>query len=126
MANHLVYPLLERYYSDEHRAMKLTDLDPLERLTPLRPCTHSWHRWDERYAPYLERAGFLPLVQIVNYGLPPLDLALLSALVDRWRLETPTLHFPCGEMIVTLQDVAKIFGLRLFRLPVIGVVNLDT
>jgi hypothetical protein len=80
MANHPVYPLLEWYYDDEHYAMKLIDLDPLERLTPLRPRTHSWHRKDERYAPYLERAGFLPLVWIVNYGLPPLDPAFLSAL----------------------------------------------
>jgi hypothetical protein len=126
MANHQVYPLLERYYDDDHRAMKLTDLDPPERLTLLRPRMHSWHSWDECYTPYLERAGLLPLVRVVNYGLPLLDLALLSILVDKWRPKTHTLHFPCGEMTVTLQDVAKIFGLRLFKLPVTRVLNSDT
>ena len=39
------------------------------------------------------------------------DRALLSALVDRWRPETHTFHFPVGEMAVTLQDVSMLLGL---------------
>jgi hypothetical protein len=40
-------------------------------------------RWDERYAPYIRRAGFLELVCVVREGLPPLNPALLSVAVDR-------------------------------------------
>ena len=41
----------------------------------------------------------------------PVDRALLSALVDRWRPETHTFHLPIGEMAMTLQDVSMFFGL---------------
>jgi hypothetical protein len=49
-------------------------------------CTEATHApegppWDERYAPYIQRAGFLELVRVVNAGLPNLDL---TAAVDRW------------------------------------------
>ena len=39
------------------------------------------------------------------------DNTALTALVDRWRPETHTFHLPCGELTVTLQDVAMILGL---------------
>ena len=42
-----------------------------------------------------------------------LDRSLLSALVDRWRLETHAFHLPCGEMVPTLQDVSYLLGLPL-------------
>ena len=42
-----------------------------------------------------------------------IDRALLSCLVDRWRPETHTFHFPCGEMAPTLQDVSFLLGLPL-------------
>ena len=41
------------------------------------------HQWDERYALDIRRAGFLELVCVVNYGLPPLDPSLLTTAVDR-------------------------------------------
>ena len=41
------------------------------------------------------------------------DRSLLSCLVDRWRPETHTFHFPCGEMAPTLQDVSYLLGLPL-------------
>jgi len=41
------------------------------------------HQWDKHYAPYMWRVGFLELVRVVNYGLPALDPALLTAAVDR-------------------------------------------
>ena len=41
------------------------------------------------------------------------DRSLISCLVDRWRPETHTFHFPWGEMAPTLQDVAFLLGLPL-------------
>jgi len=40
-----------------------------------------------------------------------IDHGLISALVERWRLETHTFHFPYGEMSITFQDVGVILGL---------------
>ncbi|WVZ62972.1 hypothetical protein U9M48_012658 [Paspalum notatum var. saurae] len=50
----------------------------------------------------------LDLARLVNSGLPPLDPALLTALVDRWRPETHTL-----EMTITLEDTAMILVLSM-------------
>jgi hypothetical protein len=86
----------------------------------MRHRTHAPLGWDERYAPYLARAGFLPLARAINAGLPDLDAPLLTAFVDRWRPETHSFHLPCGEMSVLLEDVAYQFGLRLDGLPVTG------
>jgi hypothetical protein len=46
--------------------------------------------------------GFLPLAQLINHGLPLMDVAALTALVDQWRLETHMFHLLSGEIIVTL------------------------
>ena len=39
------------------------------------------------------------------------DYGLVCALLDRWHPETHTFHFPWGEMMLTLQDVALLLGL---------------
>lgn len=44
---------------------------------------------------------------------PSIDRALVSALVDRWRPKTHTFHMPCGEVTITLRDVAMVL-----RLPI--------
>ena len=81
---HPLYPILEVEYDDQHRAHILSDNDAEVSLPPLRPRTHTRaHQWDERYTPYIRRAGFLELVRVVNHGLLPLDPALLTAAVDR-------------------------------------------
>lgn len=72
---------------------------------------------------YIRRAGFLPLARVVNEGLPVMDAAALTALVDRWRPETHTFHLPCGELTVTLQDVAMILGLPVNGHAVCGAVQ---
>lgn len=41
-----------------------------------------------------------------------MDNAALTMLVDRWRSETHTFHLPFGEMTITLEDIAMVFGLR--------------
>ena len=42
-----------------------------------------------------------------------IDHALITGLVERWRPETNTFHFPSGEATITLEDVAYIYGLLL-------------
>lgn len=82
MANHPVHHLLELYYDETHRAH--VQVDEGRALKPLRLRTHAaGPEWDDRYATYMERAGFLELVRTVNQGLPNCDPALLSAAVDR-------------------------------------------
>ncbi|XP_016699957.2 protein MAIN-LIKE 1-like [Gossypium hirsutum] len=68
--------------------------------------------------PYLELAGFGSVALIRSSDL---HFDLLSALVERWRSETHTFHFPCGECTVTLEDVAMQLGLPIDGSPVTGV-----
>ena len=94
-------------------------------LAPLRARTHSPLRWDEQYVPYLRRAGMLPLARVVCAGLPAMDAPLLTTFVDRWRPETHSFHLPCGEVSITLQDVAMILGLPLEGIAVTGIIQTD-
>jgi hypothetical protein len=59
----------------------------------------------------LSEVGLLTIGRLAESGLAKLDRSLLTALVDRWRPETHTFHLPCGEMSLTLQDVAMLLGL---------------
>lgn len=64
----------------------------------------------------LRAAGLLPLAQMLDptgRRSPrfPVDRALLTAWVDRWRPETHTFHLTVGEMAPTLQDVSMLLGL---------------
>ncbi|MFQ6643628.1 hypothetical protein Gotur_018519 [Gossypium turneri] len=65
--------------------------------------------------PYLELAGFGSVASIRSSNL---RFDLLSALVEQWRPETHTFHFPCGECTVILEDVALQLGLPIDRSPV--------
>jgi hypothetical protein len=93
-------------------------------LDPLRVRVHKPLDWDERYAQYLRRAGFLPLARLVNAGLPAMDGTLLTAMVDRWRTETHTFHLPCGEVGITLEDASMILGLQLDGRAVVAATNI--
>ncbi|QHO28684.1 uncharacterized protein DS421_7g218840 [Arachis hypogaea] len=67
--------------------------------------------------PYLRRARFCyaSLIKRFEYDNP-----LISAFVERWRLETHTFHLPWGECTVTLEDVAMHLGLPIDGEPVSG------
>ncbi|XP_057720263.1 protein MAIN-LIKE 1-like [Arachis stenosperma] len=67
-------------------------------------------RLDDRYVPYLQMAGLYHLARL-NDRWFRLDETLVSAFVERWRLETHTFHMPFGECTITLQDVAYQLGL---------------
>ncbi|KAA3454207.1 serine/threonine-protein phosphatase 7 long form-like protein [Gossypium australe] len=58
---------------------------------------------DECLMPYLELAGFGSAALIRTFDL---RYDLISALVERWHLETHTFHLPCGECTITLKNVA--------------------
>ncbi|QHO20288.1 uncharacterized protein DS421_11g336660 [Arachis hypogaea] len=66
---------------------------------------------------YLRDTGFYHVSQI---GVVQYQSALINALIERWRPETHTFHFPVGECAVTLEDVALILGLLTNGLPVTG------
>lgn len=74
------YPLLDTRYDETHRGKMLEERR--EVLKPLRPRVHKPLAWDEKYAPYMRRAGLLPLVRMIQGGLPMMDRAALTALVD--------------------------------------------
>jgi hypothetical protein len=81
---HPLYPLLDYDYDKDHRAAHM-EYGLMDEQPPLlKPRAHIGQlRWDERYAPYIQRAGFLELVRVVREGLPSLNSALLSATMDR-------------------------------------------
>ncbi|KAL8537786.1 hypothetical protein ACS0TY_012790 [Phlomoides rotata] len=54
---------------------------------------------------------------VARCGVMVIDAHLITALVERWRPETHTFHFPIGETTVTLQDVAIIWGLHIDGQP---------
>ncbi|XP_029153346.2 protein MAIN-LIKE 1-like [Arachis hypogaea] len=65
----------------------------------------------------LRETGFYYVSQI---GVIKGQSAMINALIERWRPETHTFHFPVGECAVTLEDVAVILGLPTNGLPVTG------
>ena len=64
--------------------------------------------YNSRMDDALKRLG---LYQIARLNDCKIDPHLISALVERWRPETNTFHLPVGEMTVTLEDVACLWGL---------------
>nr|XP_009767271.1 PREDICTED: serine/threonine-protein phosphatase 7 long form homolog [Nicotiana sylvestris] len=62
----------------------------------------------------LQDTGFYSIIEISRLQL---DWSLLTALIERWRQEMHTFHFPIGETTITLQDVEVLYGL-----PVDGLV----
>ncbi|XP_017613583.1 protein MAIN-LIKE 1-like [Gossypium arboreum] len=77
-----------------------------------------------RYSP---NAQLMPCSELAGFRLAALiqtfDLRydLISALVERWHLETHTFHLPCGECTVTLEDVALQLGLPIDGSAVTGI-----
>ncbi|RYR26897.1 hypothetical protein Ahy_B02g061207 [Arachis hypogaea] len=64
----------------------------------------------DRIISYLERAGLYHLARL-NTRWFWLNESLVSAFIERWRLETHTFYMPFGKCTVTLQDIAYQLGL---------------
>nr|AAP21405.1 putative mutator-like transposase [Oryza sativa Japonica Group] len=112
------FPGLEDFYEEKHRAPQIASG---EHLKTLRVRGHTAHiLFDDRYVPYLRRAKLLAFVTMAQRPVPLYNAAALTALVDRWRPETHTFHLPCGELTVTLEDVAMILGLPIRGQAVTG------
>ncbi|XP_027368218.1 protein MAIN-LIKE 2-like [Abrus precatorius] len=77
----------------------------------------SEHVWDGHDHPTLRLAEFIGVANLSQF---PLDVGLITALVERWRPETHTFHMPPRECTITLQDVAILLGLRIDGRPVIA------
>ena len=102
---------------------------PLQ-LVPLRSrSVHKIKELDPRFHESLAWAGLLPFVLMMagapmegggRTPLPPIEVSLLIGLFDHWRPEMHMFHFPCGEMTVTLQDVAMVIGLPIRGIAVGG------
>ena len=58
---------------------------------------------------YLEIAG---LLRVATIGTLPTYVQLISALVERWRLEMHNFCLPVGECTIILEDVAVLLRLR--------------
>lgn len=53
-------------------------------------------------------------------GESMIDHALISGLVERWRLETNTFPFPSEDATITLEDITYIYGLPIDGPIVLG------
>ncbi|KAL6908158.1 hypothetical protein ACP4OV_002328 [Aristida adscensionis] len=132
----LLSPVVDR----KHRAVLHTSRQPGQvPVLSTRAPARSW-RLDQRWTTRLARAGLLPLARMIQatdedvvaepaFGQGadppversrrfPFDRSLLSCWVDRWRPETHTFHLPCGEMTISLQDVAMLTGLPIAGDPI--------
>lgn len=68
----------------------------------------------------IRQAGFGGVFDIPFMSI---DLALITTLLERWRLETHSFHLRMGEWTITLQDVEVLLGLPIDGGPVIGKVE---
>ncbi|XP_038996648.1 protein MAIN-LIKE 1-like [Hibiscus syriacus] len=50
---------------------------------------------------------------------------LIYALIERWRLETHTIHLPCGECTIILEDVSMQLGLPVDGTAIFSVADDD-
>ncbi|KAL8485476.1 hypothetical protein ACS0TY_027683 [Phlomoides rotata] len=67
----------------------------------------------------LDRLEVMGFYGPARCGCHKLDRHLITALVERWHPKTHTFHFPLGEVTITLQDVAIIWGLSIEGEPII-------
>ena len=63
---------------------------------------------DGRIIPFLQQASFYGVARL---GFISLYWHLITAFVERWRLETHIFYLPQGECTITLQDIAMLIGL---------------
>ncbi|KAE8820207.1 Alpha-L-arabinofuranosidase 1 [Hordeum vulgare] len=109
------YPGLDDFYEQEHRDVLVErgKVPPVLQLRGHNP--RESLLYDHRYETYYRRMDLLQFV--LNFkGTPPwLNSTVITALTNRWRLETRSFHLAFGEMTITLEDIAMIS-----KLPIEG------
>ncbi|KAF1898843.1 hypothetical protein Lal_00018963 [Lupinus albus] len=75
--------------------------------------------------PVLQVIRNTAFANILAIGAVEINNNLLLALIERWRPETHTFHFPCGECTVTLKDVAYQLGIPIDGQVVTGMTSMD-
>ncbi|KAF1866360.1 hypothetical protein Lal_00024370, partial [Lupinus albus] len=64
----------------------------------------------------LQLTGFSKLSSLRSFNIDP---SLITALVERWRLEIHIFHLPHGECTITLEDVSLQIGVNVNGLPIV-------
>jgi len=70
----------------------------------------------------LRQSGFY---WIMKMGYLKINVILISALIERWSLETHTFHMRCEECTIILQDAFVLLGLRVDVSPLIGLIYVE-
>jgi Plant mobile domain len=63
------------------------------------------------------------LDHLANLRTIKIDKDLITAMVERWRRETHTFHFPIGEMTITLKNVSCLWALPINGYLITGFVD---
>ena len=70
--------------------------------------------YDEQFESYFEGAGLLSFVLQLKHTPSKINHVSLTALLDRWRLETHSSHLPYGKTTVAPEDFVKEHGAPMF------------
>ena len=115
-------PALLQWHHDAHHRCHLF-LNPNHENPPqtfrLRTVKNTWpiHNYFQQH---LQAYGLLHFANLATRpGTFTSDPSLLTSLVDRWRPETHSFHFRCGELAPTLKDVSMITALPIRGEPVV-------
>ena len=79
-------------------------------------------RLDDRIKNLIHHAGFGHFLTLTHIEM---NHHLITALVERWRIETHIFHLPLGEAPITLEDVLVQLGLPIDGKPITGVSSDD-
>ncbi|RWR95835.1 protein MAIN-LIKE 2 [Cinnamomum micranthum f. kanehirae] len=86
------------------------------RLITLEPKSNLW-TLTPKVKEYVRRTGLQHLAELKRGKI---DMALINALIERWRPETNTFHLGGGEMTITLEDISYLYGLPIDGKAVTG------
>jgi Plant mobile domain len=100
------------YLQYRHRSASVFQGYVPERMYVDRADVQHWAWLDVEHAGiwyYLRQLGFDMFCRV---GMIHVDHGLVTALIERYRPETHTFHLPIGEVMIGLEDVEGLFGLR--------------